>query len=66
MKVYTETVVWSAPEAFMKDAPYQLAIVLLDDGGRVTARILGDRVRIGDDVSFAESRDGVPYYRKQA
>jgi uncharacterized OB-fold protein len=66
MKVYTETVVWSAPEAFVKDAPYQLAIVLLDDRGRVTARILGDRVRIGDDVSFAEYRDGVPYYRKQA
>jgi uncharacterized OB-fold protein len=66
MKVYTETVVWSPPEAFVKDVPYQVAIILLEDGGRVTARIAGDRVRIGDDVSFAEYRDGVPYYRKQA
>ena len=51
--VYTETVVYSAPEAFVNDAPYQLAIVTLDDGGRVTGRILGDAVRIGDRVSLA-------------
>jgi uncharacterized OB-fold protein len=65
-KIYTETVVWSPAEAFLKDAPYQLAIVLLDAGGRITARIAGDRVRIGDDVTFAEYRDGVPYFRKRA
>jgi hypothetical protein len=46
-EIYTETVVWSAPEAHLKDAPYQMAIVLLDAGGRVTARILGDRVKHG-------------------
>jgi uncharacterized OB-fold protein len=63
-RIYTETVVWSAPEAYVKDAPYQLAIVLLDDGGRVTARILGSRVQIGDQVSFVEYRDGVPYFQK--
>ncbi len=65
-KIYTETVVWSPPEAYLNDAPYQLAIVLLDEGERVTARILGDRVQIGDGVSFAEYRDGVPYFRKTA
>ena len=65
-QIYTETVVWSAPEAHLKHAPYQMAIVLLDAGGRVTARISGERVRIGDKVSFAESRDGVPYFQKAA
>lgn len=65
-EVYTESVIWSAPEAFVKDAPYQIAIVLLASGGRLTARILGDRVKIGDQVTFAEYRDGVPYFRKQA
>jgi uncharacterized OB-fold protein len=60
--VYTETVVHSAPEAFLKDAPYQIAIVILDTGSRVTARILGDRVAIGDRVTFLESRDGIPYF----
>jgi uncharacterized OB-fold protein len=65
-RIYTETVVWAAPEAHVKEAPYQMAIVLLDAGGRVTARILGDRVQIGDAVTFAEYRDGVPYFRKSA
>jgi uncharacterized OB-fold protein len=65
-RIYTETVVWSPSEAYVKDAPYQMAIVLLDAGGRVTARILGDRVQIGDAVTFAEYRDGVPYFRKRA
>ena len=46
--VYTETVIYSAPEAFTKDAPYQTAIVTLDGGGRVTGRIVGERVAIGD------------------
>ena len=63
--VYTETVVWSAPEAYVKDAPYQLVIVSLDAGGRVTARVDGERVAIGDTVDFAESRNGIPYFRKR-
>ncbi|RPI19683.1 MAG: OB-fold domain-containing protein [Acidobacteriales bacterium] len=65
-RIYTETVVWSPPEAYVNDAPYQIAIVLLDSGGRLTARILGDRVHIGNDVTFAEYRDGVPCFRKSA
>ncbi len=65
--VYTETVVFSAPEQYVNDAPYQLAIVDLDDGGRLTARILPEtgRVQIGDRVVFAESRNGVVFYAKQ-
>ena len=62
--VYTETVVYSAPEAFVNDAPYQTAIVTLDEGGRITGRILGERVRIDDRVVLAETRDGVPYFKK--
>ncbi|MGB9457275.1 MAG: OB-fold domain-containing protein [Bryobacteraceae bacterium] len=62
--VYTETVIWSAPEAFAADAPYQTAIVALDGGGRLTVRLEGDRVAIGDRVMEAESRDGIPFFRK--
>ncbi len=64
MTVYTETVVHSAPEAFLKDAPYQIAIVLQDDGTRITGRILGERVAIGDPVELVEFRDGIPYFKK--
>ncbi|MEO5922421.1 MAG: OB-fold domain-containing protein [Bryobacteraceae bacterium] len=62
--VYTETVVHAAPEQFVADAPYQLAIVTLDGGSRTTVRIAGDRVAIGDQVEFAEERAGVAFYRK--
>jgi uncharacterized OB-fold protein len=76
--VYTETVIYSAPEAFAKDVPYQTAIVSLGEGhtagrvtARVTARIVGDRVAIGDRVIEVEPAEaaagrlsGVPLFRK--
>ena len=62
--VYTETVVHSAPQAFVNDAPYQIAIVALDRGGRITARMEGDRAAIGERVEFVEYRDGIPFFRK--
>lgn len=62
--VYTEAVVHSAPGPFLSEAPYQTAIVSLDEGGRITGRILGDRVKIDDRVMLVETRDGVPYFRK--
>jgi len=62
--VYTETVVHAAPEQFVADAPYQLAIISLDGGHRLTARIDGARVAIGDRVEFAEFRNGIPFFRK--
>jgi len=62
--VYTETVIYSAPEAFVNEAPYQTAIVTLDGGGRVTGRIEGDRVQIDDRVVEVGEHGGVPYFRK--
>lgn len=62
--IYTETVVHSAPEAFVADAPYQLVIVTLQDGKRVTGRIAGERVAIDDTVVLKEERNGVPFFSK--
>jgi uncharacterized OB-fold protein len=62
--VYSETVIYSAPEAFASEAPYQTAIVTLDDGGRLTARIAGARVAIGDRVMEVEGRGDVAFFRK--
>ncbi|HZS55035.1 MAG TPA: OB-fold domain-containing protein [Bryobacteraceae bacterium] len=68
--VYTETVVFAPPEQYAADAPYQLAIIDLERGGRLTVRILAnspqERAQIGDRVVFVEERDGVSYYRKPA
>ncbi len=66
--VYTETIVHSPPEQYAADAPYQLAIIDLDSGGRLTVRVLGksaeERAHIGDRVAFVEEKNGVAYYRK--
>ncbi|HEV2199480.1 MAG TPA: OB-fold domain-containing protein [Bryobacteraceae bacterium] len=62
--VYTETVVHAPPEQFVADAPYQLAIVTFEGGKRLTARVEGARVAIGDRVDFAEERNGIPFFRK--
>jgi uncharacterized OB-fold protein len=64
--IYTETVVYLAPEAFANDVPYQVAIVTLPDGTRVTGRVLGERVMIDDRVEQVELRDGIPYFRRVA
>ena len=64
MTVYTETVVHLAPPAFAADAPYQVVIVTLDDRTRVTGRVEGERLQIGDTVIAAEPREGIPYFRK--
>ena len=62
--VYTETVIYSAPEAFVSEVPYQTAIVSLESGCKVTGRIAGDRVKIDDHVVEVEERDGVPFFQK--
>ncbi len=62
--VYTETLIHSAPEAFVSEAPYQLIIVTLTDGKRVTGRVAGERVAIDDPVVLADERNGVPFFRK--
>jgi uncharacterized OB-fold protein len=62
--VYTETVVHAAPEQFVADAPYQLAIVSLEEGGRLTARVDGERVVIVDRVEFVDDRNGIAFFRK--
>ena len=62
--IYTETVVFAPPEQFATDAPYQLVIVALENGKRLTARILGDRVSIGDTVELAESRNNISFFNK--
>jgi uncharacterized OB-fold protein len=63
--IYTETVVYAPPEQFAADAPYQLVIVTLEDGKRLTARLAGERVAIGDPVELAETRNNIPFFSKK-
>jgi uncharacterized OB-fold protein len=62
--VYTETLIHAAPQQFIAEAPYQLVIITLDSGKRVTGRVLGPPVRIDDRVELVEERKGIPYFSK--
>jgi uncharacterized OB-fold protein len=62
--IYTETVVHLAPAKFAGDVAYQVAIVTLGNNERLTVRIAGERVSIGDSVTEIEARDGIPYFQK--
>lgn len=72
--VYTETVVHAAAERFAAEAPFQVVLVDLEGGGRVTARVDGERVSIGDNVTetgtepeteaTTDSLTNVPHFRK--
>jgi uncharacterized OB-fold protein len=64
--VYTETLVYSPTPQFVNDVPYQLVIVDLAGGKRLTARVAGERVAIGDAVDFLEFRNEVPFFQKAA
>lgn len=66
--IYTETLVHSAPEQFVDEAPYQLVIVTLDVGGtKITGRMNPpDRVSIGDHVDFDHDRNGTPYFKRKS
>jgi uncharacterized OB-fold protein len=45
--------------------PYQVAIVEFEDTSRVTARITGDRVHIGDRVVETGQQNGVSFFEIQ-
>ena len=65
-RVYSCTTLYAAAEAFEKDLPFQIAIIDLEDGRRLTARITGPAVEIGDAVNLVDERDGVSIFTRQA
>jgi uncharacterized OB-fold protein len=61
--VYSESVVWSPPTELASIAPYQLVLVDLEDGTRVTGRMAAqDRVHIGDRVIVASGENGLKIF----
>lgn len=70
--VYTETTVHIPSGQYAAEAPYQIAILEWQPAVGATERLIvriltatqSERVHIGDRVSFVETRNGVPYFRK--
>ena len=63
-KVYSHTTLHAAAQPFEKDLPFQMAIIELEEGPRLTARIEGAPVAIGDSVQVAREADGVWFFTK--
>ena len=61
-RVYSCTTLHAAAEAFEKDLPFQIAIVELEEGVRLTARIRGAAVDVDNAVRWVEERDGVHFF----
>jgi len=51
-EIYTHTEVHAPPPALEDDAPYTIAVVAFDDGGRLTGRVDAEGVEIGDRVAM--------------
>ena len=66
-KIYSFSRVHVAPEQFKSIVPYYLAIVDLDEGPRMMARLQtqdGDHVRIDAPVELVSSQDGYVFALK--
>jgi hypothetical protein len=61
-KVYTCTTLHAAAEPFEKDLPFQIAIVELEEGPRLTVRIEGRRVAIDDPVHLVREQNGTRFF----
>ena len=61
-QVYSCTTLYAAAEPFEKDLPFQIAIIELEAGTRLTARITGASVGVGDSVTLVDERDGVQFF----
>jgi uncharacterized OB-fold protein len=60
--VYSCTTLHAAATPFEKDLPFQIAIIELQEGPRLTARIEGQKIKIGDKVKQVTERNGVQVF----
>jgi len=65
-KVYSCTMLHAAAEPFETRLPFQIAIIELEDGPRLTVRIEGAQVKIDDPVHAVAERDGVWFFARGA
>ena len=52
-KIYTYSIIRSAPDDFKKSAPYAVAVIELEEGAKLTSQLVDcdvDDIEIGDDV----------------
>ncbi len=63
--IRTYTIIRVPPLGFENQVPYSLAVVRLEEGINVTARITGphEELKIGAPVTYDRGKEGVHYFR---
>ena len=64
-KIASFTVIRYPPQGFEKDAPYVVALVDIENGPRIIARVTPARedVQIGESVTFLRGTNGVMEFK---
>ena len=62
--VYSCTMLQAASTPFEKSLPFQIAIIQLEEGPRLTVRIQGEKIKIGDKVKQVEEKNGVQVFSR--
>ena len=62
-KIYSYTTIHVPPEKLAEQAPYHVVLVELDDGTRVTGRLVEGEPVIQRKVAFAFIKDGVYWFQ---
>lgn len=62
-KIYSFTKIYAAPTQFADQAPYYVILVQLDKGIKITGRIKGEIVQIGQSVVLDEIIENCYYFK---
>jgi uncharacterized OB-fold protein len=65
-EILTYTTIRIASLGFEDQVPYDIAIIRLEEGINITARIIsqeGKQIKIGDKVSFVKKEEGAHWFR---
>ena len=68
-KILSHTTIRVPPLGFENQVPYDIAVIELDEGINLSARIVGDetvRPKIGDGVHFVKKENGAHYFEIDA
>lgn len=61
-QIYSYTTIYGAPERFASEAPYHIVLVDLDEGPRVTARLVEGEPTINQKVKLYKIEDSVYWF----
>ncbi|QGQ45563.1 Zn-ribbon domain-containing OB-fold protein [Metabacillus sediminilitoris] len=63
-RIYSYTTIYAAPERLAAEAPYHVILVDLDEGLRVTARLVEGEPCINQEVKLCKKEDSIYWFEQ--